>query len=218
MATMTENEKKLAVVIRKMIDKQARTENQVMQVLAKYEEFVKQCEDAPRSITAEIDAIPGRRIFYNLSDSQTFDADQAGLRGTPLSFLVSQDGAFIATHYPLLIWRPNTPSNATNFGAWSPVASWPLPTQQNTNQDCIDLSYEVVDSGSQRNFQNEASPPVFSRPDNIVPLPVPTLFSPNTTIQLYPTYERIFFDPGAAEPTTGGVLVAVWPGYKCVNM
>lgn len=214
---MTENEKKLAVLIRKLIEKQQQTEGHLAAVMAKYEEFVKACEESPRSITAEIDSLPGRRIFYNLSDRQSFTVANAGLRGVPLTFLISQDGGFVATHYPMLIWKPNTPTDATNFGQWSPVCSWPLPLQQNTNQDRIDLSYEVVDSGSQRNFQNEAAPPVFSRPDNFAPLPVPTLFSPNTVIQLFPTYESIFFDPDTAEPTTGGELVAVWPGYKIVN-
>lgn len=208
----------LEAIIRKLIDKQRNTEDQLRLVLAKYEEFIKSCEDQPRSITQEIDSIPGRRIFYTLGDRQSFDVTQNGLRGTPLSFLISQDGPFIATHYPFAIWKPSAPANADNFGRWSPVASWPLPTQQVTNQDCIDLSYEVVDSGSQRNFQNEAVPPVFSRPDNLIPLPVPTLFAPNSVIQVFPTFERIFFDPDNTNDTSAGELAICWPGYKIVNM
>lgn len=207
----------LAALVRKLMQRQKLIEDQHRQVLDKYEEFIRACEDQPRSITQEIDSIPGRRIFYTLGDTIAFSAAQAGLRGTPLSFLVSQDGPFIATHYPIAIWKPNSPSTATNFGQWSPVSSWPLPTQ-NFTTDGIDLSYEVVDAGSQRNFQNQAVGPIFSRPDNLVPLPVPTLFAPNTTIQFYPTYERIFFDSSLDVPTDGGELFVGFPGYRIVNM
>lgn len=208
----------LEAVLRKVIAEQQRQHEAQQRILGKYEEFIKACEEQPRSITQEIDSIPGRRIFYNLVGRQSFDDSLNGLRATPISFLISQDGPYIATHYPMAIWMPNAPDNADNFGMWSPVSAWPLPTQQQTNQDIINLSYEVVDSGSQRNFQNEAAGPVFSRPDNLVPLPVPTPFAPNTTIQFFPTYERIFFDTDADEATTGGVLVVTWPGYKIVNM
>lgn len=171
-----------------------------------------------RSITEEIDSIPGRRIFYTLTDTIDFDSDQDGTRGEPLTFLVSQDGPFVMTHYPIVTWKPSLPTTATNFGMWSPVSSWPLPSQQNADQDRIDLSYEFVDGGSQRNFQNAAVGPLFSRPDNLVPLPVPTLFSPNSTIQMFPTYENILFDATAATPTTGGTLWVGLPGYRIVNL
>jgi hypothetical protein len=207
-----------AALLRKIIDRQHALDDQQAKILDKYEEFVKACEDQPRSITQEIDSIPGRRIFYNLVDKVDFTAAQDGLRGPPLNFLISQDGPFVATHYAFAIWRPNAPTNADNFGRWSPVSSWPLPTQDLVNGDVIDLSYEVVDSGSQRNFQNESVPPVLSRPDNLVPLPVPTLFAPNTTIQFFPTYERIEFSAAAEVETTGGVLVVCFPGYRIVNM
>lgn len=205
-------------IIRQLIRRQKAMEEQHRQVLDKYEEFVRACEEQPRSITQEIDAIPGRRIFYNLSDRISFTAAQNGLRGQPLSFLISQDGPFIATHWPLVMWKPNAPATGTNFGRWSPVGTWPLPTQYVADLDIVDLSYEIVDSGSQRNFGNEAAAPVFSRPDNLVPLPVPTLFSPNTVVQFFPTYENIWFDPGAATPTEGGELVVTFPGYRIVNM
>lgn len=198
--------------------KQRQMEQQQLQILDKYEEFIRACEEQPRSITQEIDALPGRRIFYTLSARQSFTIAQNGLRAAPLSYLVSQDGAFIATHYPMAIWKPNAPSTATNFGMWSPVTAWPTPTQQIGNLDIINLSYEVVDSGSQRNFQNEAVGPIFSRPDNLIPLPVPTLFACNTVVTLFPTFERIFFDPDPSVPTTGGELVIGFPGYKIVNM
>lgn len=208
----------LKAIVGQLLRKQKAMEGQHQQVLDKYEELLKACEGQAHSITAEIDAIPGRRIFYNLTDRIAFTAAQNGLRGNPLKYEISQDGNFIATHYPLVMWKPNAPSTASNLGAWSPVGSWPLPAQQITNVDIIDLSYEVVDSGSQRNFQNEASGPVFSRPDNLVPLPVPTLFSPSSVIQFFPTYERIFFNGDAEVPTTGGQLVVTFPGYRIVNM
>ena len=193
-------------------------EQQHAKILQTYEEFVQACENQPRSITEEIDSIPGRRIFYNLSDRLDFTATDDGTRAQPLTFLVSQDGPYVMTHYPLVCWLPNAPAGATNFGQWSPVASWPLPTQEAANQDQINISYELLDGGSQRNFQNEAAAPVFSRPDNLAPLPVPTLFSPNTTIQFIPTFEDILFNAGAGTPTTGGELVVTLPGYRIVNL
>ena len=208
----------LAGMIRKLNARLQRTEADLAQMAGAYQQFAQACQDQPRSITQEIDAIPGRRIFFNLVGGQAFTAAQAGLRAAAISFLISQDGPFIATHYPLVIWKPTTPEGATNFGQWSPVASWPLPAQQNADQDRIDLSYEVVDSGSQRNFQNSAAPPIFSRPDNLVPLPVPTMFAPNSTIQFYPTYEDILFNASAEVATTAGLLVVAWPGYKIVNL
>jgi hypothetical protein len=205
-------------IIRKMIARQKALETQNRQILDKYEELVNACEAQPRSITQEIDSIPGRRIFYTLNDRIAFDTNMAGRRGEPpLQFNVSQDGAFIATHYPLVMWMPTEPVNATNFGAWKPVSSFPLPTQE-YGGDVIDVSWEVADSGSERNFQNEATGPLFSRPDNIMPLPVPTLFAPNTVISVHVTFERIFFDGTAAEPTTAGELYWGWPGYKIVSM
>lgn len=191
---------------------------QLAEVTSEYKAFRKACEDMPRSITAELDSIPGRRIFYMLNGTQTFVADDAGQRGDPINFLVSQDGSFVMTHFPLVTWRPSAPDTATNFGIWRPVASWPLPDQV-IDGDRIDLSYEMVDGGSQRNFQNlPAGAGPFSRPDNFVPVPVPTLFAPNTVIQFFPTYESIAFDTGAAVPTTQGTLSVVLPGYRIVNM
>jgi hypothetical protein len=108
------------------------------------------------------------------------------------------------------------------FGLWRPVTPFPLPDQfvigvTDGDSDLISISYEITDSGSQRNFQNEATPPVLSRPDLLVPLPVPTLFTPNTTIQFTPTYERILFNNATTPPTEGRLVVAL-PGYRIVNM
>ncbi len=215
---MTPNEKALHGMVRKLAQRQQASDDAQRQILDKYEEFVRACEDQPRSITQEIDSIPGRRIFYTLPQRISFNFALNGLRGQALSFLVSQDGAFIATHYPFAIWKPDAPASATNFGRWSPVSSWPIPTQELPNGDVIDLSYDVVDTGSQRNFQSQSVPPIFSRPDNLIPLPVPTLFAPNTTIQVVPTFERIFFNSDASVATTSGQLVIAFPGYRIVNL
>lgn len=175
-------------------------------------------EEGPKSITEEIDALPGRRIFYNLSGNLDFTIAHDGLRAEAIQFPISQDGPFVMTHYPLVIWKPNLPTNATNFGQWSPVSSWPLPVQQSTDQDSINLSYEFFDGGSQRAFSNEPSVPLFSRPDMQAELPVPTLFAPNANIQFISTFEDILFDATAAQATTGGKLVVTLPGYRIVNL
>ena len=86
-----------------------------------------QQDEGPRSITEEIDSLPGRRIFYNLSGRQSFTITQLGTRNDAISFFVSQDGPFVMTAYPLVMWKANAPATATNLGRWSPVASWPLP-------------------------------------------------------------------------------------------
>lgn len=192
---------------------------QVADMKAEYSAYRKACEDVPKSITHELDSIPGRRIFYNLSANLNFTIAQDGLRAQPMSFLVSQDGPYVMTHYPLVVWKPNAPATATNFGFWSPVSSWPLPTQQVVvaTGDRVDLSYEFVSGGAQRNFNNLPAGPMFSRPDNLIPLPVPTLFAPNETIQFIPTFENILFG-APATPTTGGELRVTLPGYRIVNM
>jgi len=189
---------------------------QLADVAAEYKAFRKACEDAPKSITAELDSIPGRRIAYNLNGIQRFTADDAGQRGQPINFLVSQDGPFVWTHEPRVIWRPSEPDTASRFGRWRPVYSWPLPDQV-VDDDVVDISWELVDGGSQRNFQNLPTNPGFSRPDIAIPLSVPTLFAPNTTIQFFPTYESIDFS-AAGTPTTAGILSVTLPGYRIVNM
>ena len=208
---------RLNAVIRKLLQRQKQIEQQHAEIASDYKKLIEACEDQPRSITEEIDSIPGRRIFYTLSGRQSFTDALDRRRGEQINFPVSQDGPFIATHYPLVMWKPSAPDTATNFGAWRPVATWPLPDQV-LDSDLIDLSYEVVDGGSQRNFQNEVTGPIFSRPDNLAPLPVPTLFAPNSVIQFFPTFERIAFDTGAATPTEEGELYVGFPGYRIVNL
>lgn len=205
----------LASALRALRDK-------ILEQNAKISELQALCASRPRSVTEEIDAIQGRRIFYGLAATQSFTIDQDGTRGAVMNMLVSQDGPFIATHYPLVMWKPLAPTNATQFGRWRPIESWPLPTQQQTDFDVIDISYEMNDSGGQRNFQNLPIPAgLLSRPDNMIPLPVPTLYSPNTTIGFTPIYENIAFDAGSGEgyvATTGGQLVVTLPGYRIVNL
>lgn len=213
---MNANEQKLHGLVRALARRQKASDEKYGKLLAKFEDFVQACEEQPRSVAEEIDSIPGRRIFYHLTDEQNFTIAQDGLRGNAMSFLVSQDGPFIMTHYPLVIWRPNLPLLATHFGRWRPVSSWPLPDQV-LDDDIIDLSYEFVDGGSQRNFNNQVAGPVFSRPDNFVPLPVPTVFAPNATPQFFPTFQNILFGT-PAEPTTAGRLVVTLIGYRIANL
>lgn len=213
----------MEAIIRQLRQVAARQEQQ----LATLQSQIAELQKRPRSITEEIDAIPGRRIVYTLSGEQSFTSSQDGVRGNPISMLVSQDGPFVMTHYPLIMWYPNAPSNATNFGRWRPISSWPLPNQQNataatnadsTVLDIIDISFEIIDGGSQRNFQNlTVAPGLLSRPDNLVPLPVPTLFAPNTTVQVIVTYNNILFST-ANTPPTGGNLHVDLPGYRIVNL
>ncbi len=206
----------IAALIRQAQRKIAEQEQQLSQLIASHNQMVEALQNQPRPITQEIDSIPGRRIFYSLVMTQTFDVSFAGTRAAAMSAgQISADGAFIQTHYPFAIWQPTQPTNATNFGAWRPVATWPLPDQV-LDTDLIDISYEVFDTGPGRNFQNMPVPPLLSRPDNLIPLPVPTLWAVSTNPQIYPTYNRIAFNSGGTA-TTAGQLVFVLPGYKIVN-
>lgn len=169
----------------------------------------------PRTITEEIDAIPGRRIEAIFSGEVKFSINDLGQRGKPVIIQISQDGPFIMTHYPQILWFPSLPDNATNLGRWRPVSSYPLPTQV-VSTDIIDISYELQDGGNQRLFQNEPRGPVISRPDNIIPCAVPTEWSPNTSINVYPTYKAMTWDAQVA-PTEGTLHVDLI-GYRIVNM
>lgn len=207
----------LAALLRQTQARQAALEQQLRGLVDSHNQVVEALQNQPRPITQEIDSIPGRRIYYSLVFTQTFDATFAGTRASAMSAgQLSADGAFIQTHYPFAIWAPTQPSNASNFGAWRPVATWPLPDQV-LDTDLIDISYEVYDSGPGRNFQNAPVPPLLSRPDNLMPLPVPTLWAVSTVPVIYPTYNRIAFN-AAGVATTHGQLVFVFPGYKIVNL
>lgn len=174
---------------------------------------------AVSSPQAQIDMIPGRRVAYHLVGSQLFTTTQDGLRASPINMAVSQDGPFVMTHYPIVMWRTTLPTNATDFGRWSPIYSWPLPSQEDhkaSADNVINISYELIDAGSQRQLQNEAVPPLLSTPEYLHPCPIPTLFAPNTTVQFVPTYEDI--DLGGSTATTEGRLVVAIPGFKIVQM
>jgi hypothetical protein len=194
----------LAAQHRQLLTRQAQLESAIIQM-----------QSRPRSITEEIDAIPGRRIDFVFDGEVAFDATDDGQRGQPVTIQVSQDGPFVMTHYPMVLWRSSAPSTATDFGLWRPVSTFPLPDQV-VDTNIIDLMYELQDGGNNRNFQNGPRGPIFSRPDNIVPLPCPTLFAPNATIQFYPTYNNILFS--GATPTTAGILHVDLIGYRIVNL
>lgn len=196
--------------------RQVRT--QLSRVEGEYAAFKQACAGRPRSVKEELDTIPGRRVPYQLTGTQTFTIAQNGIRGNAINFQVSQDGPFVWTHYPLVVWRPNLPTDATNFGRFQAVNSWPNPTQMFAT-DSIDLSYEMIDGGSQRNMQNAASGAgPFSRPDNIVPLPEWCVVAPNSVLQFVPVYEDIFFSTTPATDTTGGVLQVDIIGFRIVNL
>jgi hypothetical protein len=193
-------------------------QREILQFRGEQKAFRDACANQPQSPTAEIDSIPGRRLFYGLAGTQNFTTANDGLRGNPIQMLVSQDGAFIMTHLPVVGWFPSGPSNATNFGRWSPIYSYPVPTQDVAAQDFIDISWEFADGGSQRNLQNLPLPPALSRFDSLIPLPVPSLFTPNTVLTFTPTYNNIAFDSTVATPTTQGTLVIYCSGYRAVNV
>lgn len=169
----------------------------------------------PRTVQEEIDAIPGRRIEAALCGAVLFDANDEGNRGQPVIMQVPQDGPFIQTHYPMVLWRPVAPDDATNLERWRPVSTFPLPDQV-VDTDIIDIMYEMQDGGNGRLFQNAPRGPLFSRPDNIVQVPVPTLWAPNTSLNLYPTYLSLTWDSATA-PTQGELHVTI-PGYHIVNL
>lgn len=192
-----------------------RRSSQLQSVVQAQQAMLAELQSRPRTITEEIDQIPGRRIETVLSGEVTFTASDEGKRGNPILIQVSQDGPFVMTHYPLVVWRPTLPTNATNYQRWRPVTTFPLPVQTD-NTDIIDLEYELQDGGAQRNFQNAPRGPLFSRPDNIVPCAVPTLWAPNAAIQFLPTYNKFTWD--SATPPTQGTLHVDLIGYRIVNL
>jgi hypothetical protein len=185
------------------------------QALQSLQAQVADLASAPSSVQQQIDALPGRRIESFLTGEVAFDITALNTRGTPIIITVSQDGPFVMTHYPVVMWRPSAPANTTNLGRWRPVASYPLPTQQVT-ADFIDISYEIQDGGNQRNFQNAPRSPLLSRPDALLPCAVPTLWAPNSTLVFTPTYNAITFS--AATPPTQGILHVDFVGYRITNL
>lgn len=173
---------------------------------------LKSADHDPRK---DLNRIQGRRIAYFLTGNQVFTAADDGARGSPINMLVAQDGPFIMTHFPVVMWRANLPTNATDFGRWRPVYDWPMPSQE-LSTNFISISWELQDGGSQRNMQNESLPPMFSSPTRMHKLPEPTYFAPNSSVSFIPTYEDITFE--GSEATTSGILKVSLPGFKIVNM
>lgn len=201
----------LRAVVRKQTTAIKNLYSQVTQLVT----VVNALQSKPTSTQEEIDDVPGRRMEGVLSGEVTFDTTDIGKRANPIIFQISQDGPFVMTHYPLVLWRPTAPSNTTNLNRWRPVSSFPLPTQQVTT-DIIDIMYELQDGGSQRNMQNAPRSVLLSRPDNIVPCPVPTLFSSNTSIAFTPIYLSMTFN--SAVPPTQGTLHVDLVGYRIFNL
>lgn len=184
-------------------------------VIAQLQGVVVQLGSRPRSVAEEIDAIPGRRIEACLCGTVVFTAADLGVRGIPIIMQVPQDGPFIQTHYPMALWRPTQPANTTNLGRWRPVSTFPLPDQV-VDEDIIDILYEMQDGGNGRLFQNAARGPLLSRPDNIVPVPMPTLWAPNTSVNFIPTYSALTWN--SQVPPTQGQLHVTIPGFHVVNL
>lgn len=142
----------------------------------------------------DIDDIPGRRIPYNMTrtaQSLTYPAANPEAR-----FLVTHDGPFVMTHYPIFLWRSY------------PQSKWVLPGEFDEDAGTfLDLSYRLFDMGSQRAFTDGLCP-IFSRPDRLTPLPMSTVFAPNSTIKVYPEF---------AGPLMTGELRVILSGYRIVN-
>ncbi len=188
---------------------------QTQQMMQQLQQQLIDLQSRPRSVSEEIDAIEGRRLEGTLSGEIQFDATDENTRGAPIVFTVSQDGPFVMTHYPMCLWRPTAPDSAVNLNRWRPVSTFPLPDQV-VDTDIIDMMYELQDGGNGRLLQNEPRGPLFSRPDNIVPCPVPTLWSSNSTILFIPTYLNFTWD-GSPAPTQGTLHVDLI-GYRIANL
>lgn len=209
--SLEQNLSKLSAALRILDARSSKLQSIVQQQASMLAEL----SSRPRTITEEIDQIPGRRIETVLSGEVTFAATDEGTRGNPVMIQVSQDGPFVMTHYPMVLWRPTLPTNAANYQRWRPVSTYPLPDQV-VDTDIIDLMYELQDGGAQRNFQNAPRGPLLSRPDNVIPCAVPTLWSPNAAIAFYPTYNSLTWDSSPA-PTQGTLHVDLI-GYRIVNL
>lgn len=161
------------------------------------------------------EALDGERIPYTFTQFQTFTSSNDGARGAALTYSVDASGPFVMTHYPIAMWKSTLPTSATDFGRWRSVNSAYLATQALTT-NYIDISYEWQDSGSGRQFQDNATPAgLMSYPNDMKKLPRPFLFKPNTTISVIVTYDKITFS--GSTPTTAGSLAFTLPGYKILR-
>jgi hypothetical protein len=177
-------------------------------------------EERPMSVWDEINQIEGRRVDYVLSQDLSFTITQLGARSSGLSFQVSQDGPFIMTHYPMVSWWVNAPSNADNLGKYGAIGSWPLPTQQQgTSLDSININYEIYDSGSQRGLQTGVrSQGLLSYPGALMKMPQPVIFAAAAQIQFYCTFLDIDFATAPTNDSSGGNLHVDLVGFRCVNL
>lgn len=176
----------------------------------------------------DINDIEGRRINFTQSATMTFtSAVNDGNRGPSYMVIpIGQDGPWVMTHYPVIMWRNAASGTATDVGLWRPPSHWPLPDQV-VDTDICSLSYEVFDEGSVRGLQNDPQsdfstarglkrPSVvaglFSTANILMQLPEPTLFDTNGAIRIVVTFDDIQFTS-----VTQGRLRVNLPGYKIVN-
>ena len=138
MTPIEQNLAKISAALR-ILDKRS---GQLQSVVQQQASLIAELQSRPRTITEEIDQIPGRRIETVLSGEVVFDITDEGKRGNPILIQVSQDGPFVMTHYPMALWRPTLPTTATNYERWRPVSTYPLPDQV-VDTDIIDLLYEM---------------------------------------------------------------------------
>ncbi len=193
-------------------------QRELMEIYTDYLAFNQALARRPRTLQDALDSIPGRRVLYNLVANLTFDAEDVQQPMAPMTFPIFQDGAFVMTHYPHVLWKPSAPAAATRLGQWRPVTTWTLADQVEP-LDRVDLSYTMFSGGSQRNLQNPPflAGPLFSRPDHVMPLTAPTLFTPNDIIQFVPFFESIVFSASGTATTAGDLRVTLL-GYKIVSM
>lgn len=189
------------------------------QQIVTLQQQVNDLQQRPMTPEEEINAIPGRRVYFTMTQSQAFTSATAnGSRGSAIAFPISADGVYIMTHFPQIVWKVTAPGNATNFGAWRPPYSWPLPLQDFiSGDDVIDVSYELTDNGPTRNMQDNPVPGILSSsPGNLIKLPMPTRYEASSTITIVPTYERISLN-SSGTASTGGTLYISLIGYKIIT-
>ncbi len=176
----------------------------------------------------DINDIEGRRIHFTQSATMTFTAAiNDGNRGPSYMIIpIGQDGPWVMTHYPVIMWRNAASATAADVGLWRPPSHWPLPDQI-VDANVCSMSYEVFDEGSVRALQNDPQSDrntaagtqrkavvagLFSTANILMQLPEPTLFDTNGAIRIVITFDDIQFTD-----VTQGRLRVNLPGYKIVN-
>jgi hypothetical protein len=147
---------------------------------------VEQSKWLPVEHPPDIDSIPGRRMAYNMSMDGTSTA------GNHVDFLISQDGPFILTHFPILLWQYR-----------EGTSRWVV---SGSREDELGTFYLMSDESCQRmltrNWIN-----IYSQPHQLTPLPMSTLFVPNSMIRLN------LHPPPPPEPVDYRCIL---PGYRIV--